>query len=187
MKISENKYNKLMMGTAVTWSAASYCKRRKVGAVISKDNRIISIGYNGTLSGVENKCEEKKITCKNCGAVYDVDRILHDIKDDDADDIIFNCICGITHHYTKDYLETVEPITSDLTIHAEQNALMFCTKNGIATDGCSIYITTSPCKTCAKLIAASGIKEVFYLEEYKDISGIEFLNRVNIPVKQIIL
>lgn len=51
-------------------------------------------------------------------------------------------------------------------IHAEQNLISFCAKNGIKTNGATIYITHSPCIHCAKLIIASGIKRVVYNELY---------------------
>lgn len=41
------------------WAENSYCKRRKVGALIVKDNMIISDGYNGTPAGFENVCEDE--------------------------------------------------------------------------------------------------------------------------------
>ena len=41
------------------WSENSYCQRRRVGALIVKDKRIISDGYNGTPSGFENVCEDE--------------------------------------------------------------------------------------------------------------------------------
>lgn len=44
---------------AKIWSENSYCKRRQVGAIIVKDNSIISDGYNGTPSGFENICEDE--------------------------------------------------------------------------------------------------------------------------------
>ena len=43
---------------AKIWAENSYCKRRKVGALVVKDKMIISDGYNGTPSGVDNVCEE---------------------------------------------------------------------------------------------------------------------------------
>lgn len=43
---------------ALIWAENSYCKRRKVGAIIVKDKMIISDGYNGTPSGFENICED---------------------------------------------------------------------------------------------------------------------------------
>lgn len=47
---------------AQIWSENSYCERRKVGAIIVRDNMIISDGYNGTPSGFPNICEENNIT-----------------------------------------------------------------------------------------------------------------------------
>jgi len=44
------------------WSENSYCKRRQVGALIVRDNMIISDGYNGTPSGFPNVCEENNVT-----------------------------------------------------------------------------------------------------------------------------
>ncbi len=47
---------------AEIWAKNSYCKRRQVGALLVKDNMIISDGYNGTPSGFENICEENGVT-----------------------------------------------------------------------------------------------------------------------------
>ena len=47
------------MRMAVIWAENSYCQRRKVGALIVKENMIISDGYNGTPSGIENVCEDE--------------------------------------------------------------------------------------------------------------------------------
>ena len=44
---------------AKIWAENSYCQRRKVGALIVKNNMIISDGYNGTPSGFENVCEDE--------------------------------------------------------------------------------------------------------------------------------
>ena len=44
---------------AAIWAENSYCKRRKVGAIIVKDSMIISDGFNGTPSGFENVCEDE--------------------------------------------------------------------------------------------------------------------------------
>ena len=47
---------------AEIWAKNSYCKRRQVGALLVKNNMIISDGYNGTPSGFENVCEENGVT-----------------------------------------------------------------------------------------------------------------------------
>lgn len=67
-------------------------------------------------------------------------------------------------------------------IHAEANAIGFAAKHGIATEGTDIYVTYSPCLSCAKLIKAAGIKNVFYREEYdRDSEGITFLTTFGVP------
>lgn len=54
-----NKYDKAYLRIAREWSQLSYCKRKKVGAIIVKDRMIISDGYNGTPSGFDNCCEDE--------------------------------------------------------------------------------------------------------------------------------
>jgi len=66
-------------------------------------------------------------------------------------------------------------VTKSTVVHAEANAILFAAKNGIKIDGTKMYVTLSPCIECAKMIVQSGIKEVYYLEEYRDKTGIEFL------------
>lgn len=53
-----NKYDKAYLRIASEWGQLSYCKRKKVGAIIVRDKMIISDGYNGTPSGFENCCED---------------------------------------------------------------------------------------------------------------------------------
>ena len=60
MKSKENKYDKAYLKMAREWGNLSYCERRKVGALIVKDSMIISDGYNGTPTGMENICEEEE-------------------------------------------------------------------------------------------------------------------------------
>ncbi|MBQ9399480.1 MAG: dCMP deaminase family protein [Bacteroidales bacterium] len=54
-----NKFDDKYLQMAAIWAENSYCKRRKVGALIVKDKMIISDGYNGTPSGFENICEDE--------------------------------------------------------------------------------------------------------------------------------
>lgn len=54
----QKKYDVTYLKMAQEWGNLSYCERRKVGALIVKNNRIISDGYNGTPSGFENFCED---------------------------------------------------------------------------------------------------------------------------------
>ena len=71
----------------------------------------------------------------------------------------------------------------DRSIHAEANAIAFAARAGISIEGATMYCSMSPCINCAKLIINSGIKELVYLEEYRDNSGIRLLQKANIKTK----
>lgn len=60
----EKKRDYLYMRMARTWSENSYCERRKVGALMVKNQMIISDGFNGTPSGFENVCEDENNVSK---------------------------------------------------------------------------------------------------------------------------
>jgi dCMP deaminase len=59
-KKKQNRYDYAYLKLALEWSNLSYCSRKKVGALIVKDNMIISDGYNGTPTGFENSCENNE-------------------------------------------------------------------------------------------------------------------------------
>lgn len=54
------------------------------------------------------------------------------------------------------------------TVHAEQNALCDCAKRGVSCDGSIVYITHYPCVICIRLLLASGISKIYYINEYKN-------------------
>ena len=54
------------------------------------------------------------------------------------------------------------------TVHAEQNAIADCAKRGVSCSGSTAYITHYPCIICCRILLASGISKVKYLEDYKN-------------------
>lgn len=139
--MAENKKQQLLdqryLQMADIWSQNSYCKRRKVGALIVKDKMIISDGYNGTPSGFENICEDENNT-------------------------------------TKSYV-----------LHAEANAITKVAKSSNSSMDATLYVTSSPCLECSKLIIQAGIKRVVFTENYRLEDGINLLKRADIEVKQV--
>tara|TARA_X000001036_G_scaffold13926_1_gene11847 strand:+ start:1978 stop:2397 length:420 start_codon:yes stop_codon:yes gene_type:complete len=133
------KYDIAYLKMAETWGKLSYCKRRKVGAIIVKNRMIISDGYNGTPTGFENVCEDEE-------------------------------------NYTKWYV-----------LHAEANAILKVASSTQSCNGATLYVTLSPCRECSKLIHQSGISRVVYSVAYKDLSGVEFLQKAGVIVNQISL
>lgn len=75
--------------------------------------------------------------------------------------------------------------TKDDVIHAEENALMKLARTNDSAEGASIFITHQPCINCSRLIANSGITDVYYAEEYRCNKGINLLNSRNINVVKV--
>ncbi len=134
-----DKMNKLYMDIAIRLSEMSYAQRKKVGAILVKDDNILSFGWNGMPSGFDNCCEYQGL---------------------------------------QNGLTTKKEVT-----HAELNIFAKLSKNGtIGTKDSTLYVTLSPCFECSKLIVQSGVKIVYYLEEYRDSSPIEFLQKAGVEV-----
>lgn len=72
-------------------------------------------------------------------------------------------------------------------LHGEANAILKCAKWGNSCDGATLYQTHSPCKDCSKLILQAGIKRVVYIEDYKDLSGIELLLESGVIVDKMMI
>lgn len=71
-------------------------------------------------------------------------------------------------------------------LHSECNALMFAAKHGIKTDNSDLYVNISPCTSCAKLIIAAGIKNVYYEIEYdRSTKGIKLLKESGVKIYKI--
>jgi len=68
------------------------------------------------------------------------------------------------------------------TLHAEANCILKAAKNGNRTDDSILYITSSPCKECSKLIIQSGITAVIFSDFYRDLEGLDTLNKIGISL-----
>jgi dCMP deaminase len=155
----KQKWIEAFMDTAERFAQLSSAVRLKVGSVVVKDNRIISIGYNGTPAGWDNECETK-IYC------------------DDGD-------CSEQQHPKEDNVwKKYKLKTKDEVIHAEANAISKLARDGEGGLGSILFCTHAPCVQCAKLIYGAGINTVYYRKAYRDNDGLEFLEKCNIQVKQ---
>ena len=72
------------------------------------------------------------------------------------------------------------------TVHAEQNALCDCAKRGVSCRNSTAYITHYPCIICTRLLLASGIKEIKYIDDYKNDNLVHyFCNQLNVNITKI--
>ena len=131
------KLDERYLRMAAIWAENSYCTRRQVGALLVKDQMIISDGYNGTPSGFENVCEDE-------------------------------------NNKTKPYV-----------LHAEANAITKVAKSNNSSNDATLYVTSSPCIECSKLIIQAGIKRVVFSEQYHMNDGVELLERAGVKVVKV--
>lgn len=155
------------MQTAYQFAKLSYAKRRRVGCVIVKNQQLISFGYNGMPYGFDNTCECQCRMDSDAGAWLDPETIEEQWPLED---------CNGRYKLT----------TNKEVLHAESNAIMKVAKSTMSCEGAELYTTTAPCFDCAKLIIQAGIKKVYYSEDYRDMSGVELLEKANVEVEEVI-
>ncbi len=81
--------------------------------------------------------------------------------------------------------EDGEGKTKSYVLHAEANAITKVAKSANNCEGATLYITSSPCIECAKLIIQAGIRRIVYSDPYTKAEGLELLERVGIECVQI--
>lgn len=90
-----------------------------------------------------------------------------------------------TDNICEDLLEDGALVTKGEVIHAELGCVLKCAKEGINTTGSFVYVSLSPCLQCSAMLLQAGIKQVFYREQYRDSSGIDYLTRNGVFVTQL--
>jgi len=143
----KNKH-RLFIKMAELVADQSTCCRLQVGAVLVKDNRVISIGFNGTPTG-QLHCED------NFRDIYEAE-----YKDQFATYEDFTASRTFYDLHGKWSIEN--------ELHAEQNAITQASKLGISLEGATLYCTHQPCSMCSRIIINSGIKRVVYEQGYPD-------------------
>ncbi|MFP4024702.1 MAG: deoxycytidylate deaminase [Thiohalospira sp.] len=73
-------------------------------------------------------------------------------------------------------------ITKPYVLHAEANAITKVAKSNNSSYGATLYVTTSPCMECSKLIIQSGIKRVVFCDKYHNTEGLQLLERAEIEI-----
>jgi len=161
------------MDWAARSAQLSHAKRLQVGAVIVKDDCVISYGYNGMPSGWDNNCEDTE-WCSAGGWLSPEEIEEGWPYEGEYLDGEGNTVRGRYRLKTKAEV-----------LHAESNAIAKLAKSNSSGVNADLFVTHSPCMECAKLIHQSGIRRVFFGKHYRDNKGIEFLQKSGIEVVQI--
>lgn len=170
----KEKFKQVYMKTAEIFAELSHARRLHVGAIVVKDDRIISIGYNGMPAGWDNNCEDREYMSRDAGGWLNPDEIYErwPFEEEDIDPDL---------GYVRRYALKTRPEV----LHAETNAISKLAKSTESGNGASMFITHSPCLDCAKLIYQSGINSVFYRNSYRSEDGIRFLEKSGVVVEKL--
>ena len=123
----------------------STCLRRKVGAVLVLQNRILATGYNGSPTGLRH--------CDVVGCIRERENIKS----------------GKDLHLCRG-------------AHAEANLITQCAKFGIRAEGGTLYINTSPCSLCMKLLVNVGVHKIVFRELYEDELALEIAEEAGLEM-----
>ena len=162
----KEKFIKSYMDVARRFAELSHARRLHVGAIVVKEDRIISIGYNGMPAGWDNDCEYTELM-----PVNDSTASLDDYP-------LLGTFWINGHSVDRRYRLRTKPEV----LHAETNAIAKLAKSNDSGDGADIFVTHSPCVECAKLIYQSGIRRLYFGQNYRDESGIKFLQKSGVEV-----
>jgi cytidine deaminase len=167
---------------------------RQVGAVVTKDSQILATGANDCpraggglywpVRNPETHCIEDRLRGRD---------FMRDVDSNRAEQVeIVNRLVsegtkaeyGFDPQKLRSLLENSR--LRDLTeygrvVHAEMEALLCCSRNGLSTVGATLYCTTFPCHNCAKHIIAAGVERVVYVEPYAKSKAIEFHDDSIVP------
>lgn len=156
-------WDEYYMGFASWASKRSTCIRKQVGAILVKDKKIISTGYNGVATKAQH-----------CNKYF---KELFESKYQESFES-FECYLKSEQFYDEH-----GKFSKKNELHAEMNCLTFACSNDLK--GCEMFLTLSPCDFCAKLLIANKISRVVYLELYdRDTYGIETLISNNVIVEK---
>ena len=159
------------MAWATRTAQLSHARRLQVGAVIVKDDSVISYGYNGMPAGWDNNCENFEYMDGTAGGWLSPEEIEEGwpFVEDDLDPDL---------GYARRYRLKTKPEV----LHAESNAIAKLAKSNNSGLNADLFVTHMPCLNCAKLIYQSGIRRVYFGANYRDDAGIKFLESSGVVV-----
>lgn len=165
----KTKHIKLYKNILAEYQNMSTCARLHVAALLVKDGRVLSVGYNGVCQGQDHCNDIFLHNIVGSRITYAIRRC----RGDENPKVVDEETWKKKHHAWSDKNE----------IHAEMNCIAFALKNKIDISDCEMILSVSPCMNCAKLIVSSGIKHVYYVTEYdRSTEGTDFLRNNNVAV-----
>ena len=166
----KEKFIKLYMDWAGRTAELSHAVRLQVGAVIVKDDTVISYGYNGMPAGWDNNCEDKRYD-SGAGGWISPEEFYEQYPYKEM------------HGEFQDQEVRYGLKTKPEVLHAESNAIAKVAKSTNSSEGAAMFITHAPCIDCSKLIHQAGISSVYYRNTYRSEEGLQFLEKCGVKTE----
>lgn len=131
-------------------AARSPCERLHVGCVVVRDRRVLSMGYNGFFSGAPH-----------------TSIVAHGHEQ------------ATVFFYGAERSFARAGAAAAPQVHAEQNAISHAARTGISLDGARAYVTHYPCVNCFKSLVSAGIRDVKYIDDYRNDPTVAELSKVS--------
>lgn len=159
-------WNNTFMGITELLSKRSTCAKLQTAAIVVRDKRIVSMGYNGVPSDTEH--------CMEYWKIFYATKLKYGQNIENYENWLSS----------PEFLQEHHAWATNNELHAEQNALLYACKIGISTNEATMYTLFSPCIHCAKVILTAGITVVYYKHIYsRDVEAFNFLKNNNVTLE----
>lgn len=162
----KEKHIQMYMRIAEAAALTSSGVRLQVGCCVVKNDSVLAVSYNGLPKSIDGPLEEKVYMKGGAGAWLDIDYIEEEWP-------------------LQDELGRYKLVTRKETNHSERNAILSLARGNESSVGATMFITHASCPRCSIDIVDAGISTVYYRNEYRDISGIQYLIDNGVTVHKI--
>lgn len=165
------------MSCAENFASLSSAKRLKVGAVAITPDDVMLYSWNGTASGDDNECEDKVYWYQDYSTYVE----------EEWEDFVYDFSAMFDAHHQYPYIDEGgfhRLVTKYTTLHSERNIIAKAAKEGISLKGSTLVVSSSPCLECSIQLYQAGVSEIIYKDEYRDVSGLDYLMNHGVSIKK---
>lgn len=189
----------LNMGQAYQASLMSTCCKRKVGAIVAREEATKEGARSYVIAGGYNEVPPRVRSCAQRGGdakpeyCYKDEKIKEALKDEYnycpgcgkelqiPEEFILPFICDCGARIGKDFIPG-KVLDLCIAVHAEEAAILQASRFGSTQiEGNTLYTTTFPCRLCSKMIVHAGIEKVVFAEPYPEDEAINILAEAKVP------
>ncbi|WNO27821.1 deoxycytidylate deaminase [Microbacterium phage Huwbert] len=183
--------DEMLMEVAHAIAKRGTCSRLQVGAVFSRDGRIVSTGYNGAPAGMPH-CTHEEYVWHEPYTLGEMPEWLLTFLQGSSEftDAYMPPHIGTRFSYNGSSVVVTHtpngktPLSQGCEVaeHAERNAIAWAARHGLALEGTEVHVTHMPCLACARTLINAGVTRLTYAQPYRLTAGVELLEAAKVEV-----